>query len=161
MFSYEHQQSGRTCGQVGDGYADHRYKHWQANRSLRASNSDQRNFGSIVLRPIGVKMYAGHTMTFIFLHNVCFNNIFPFWEIFKGLHPRWEQKRGRSASKISVISVRHEPRMQLLYTIITTSRYQWQSTCNLRTNSENTTESSLVFYIANLPRRDDIEKGKK
>lgn len=66
-----------------DRYADHRYKNRQANISLRASNSNQRSFGSFVLRPVRVKMYAGHKMTFIFLH-VCFNNIsFPSNQYFR------------------------------------------------------------------------------
>lgn len=40
---------------------------------MGASNSNQGSFGSFVLRPIRVKMYAALNMSFILLHT-CFNN---------------------------------------------------------------------------------------
>jgi hypothetical protein len=76
MFSSEQRKTVRTNPWTGrtDTYADHRYKNRKANKSLRSSNSNQRSFGLFVLRPVRVKMYAGHKMALIFLH-VCFNNI--------------------------------------------------------------------------------------
>jgi hypothetical protein len=72
MFSSEQRKTVGTNLWTGrtDGHADHRYKNRQA---MGASNSNQGSFGSFVLRPIRVKMYAALNMNFIFLH-VCFNN---------------------------------------------------------------------------------------
>ena len=61
MYSSEQRKTVGTNLWTGsiDRYADHRYKNRQANRSLRASNSNQRSFGSFVLRPAELKCMLG------------------------------------------------------------------------------------------------------